>query len=384
MRRMNILFLPAWYPTTKSPIHGIFIKDHAKAVSMYNDVVVLYCETIARKDKIFFNKISDKIENGIKTIRIKHSDYYFGKLRQFIEIYHIFATIRMLTKNGWRPDIIHGHIYLSGLAAVFVGKIFKIPVVMSEHWSAFPLGTLKKVNVFEARFVLSRVNIVLPVSKDLENSIKNYGIKNRFKVIPNAINTDFFNPTSIPNRNKEKKRILAVALLKPVKGIDYLIHAVAKLIIDREDFVLDIIGDGPNRSEYEKMISNEGLSHIIKFHGLKTKSEVARFMAQCDFYVQASLYETFGVTFIEAMSCGKPVVATDLPTMRDKINADRGILVPPKNVAALASALSVMLDHYHVYSAEDIAQYVQNNYSYEAVGLKLTKIYHDVLGHILL
>ena len=351
---------------------------------MYNDVVVLYCETIARKDKIFFNKISDKIENGIKTIRIKHSDYYFGKLRQFIEIYHIFATIRMLTKNGWRPDIIHGHIYLSGLAAVFVGKIFKIPVVMSEHWSAFPLGTLKKVNVFEARFVLSRVNIVLPVSKDLENSIKNYGIKNRFKVIPNAINTDFFNPTSIPNRNKEKKRILAVALLKPVKGIDYLIHAVAKLIIDREDFVLDIIGDGPNRSEYEKMISNEGLSHIIKFHGLKTKSEVARFMAQCDFYVQASLYETFGVTFIEAMSCGKPVVATDLPTMRDKINADRGILVPPKNVAALASALSVMLDHYHVYSAEDIAQYVQNNYSYEAVGLKLTKIYHDVLGHILL
>ncbi|MBT8350419.1 MAG: glycosyltransferase [Deltaproteobacteria bacterium] len=381
---MNILFLPAWYPTTERPVHGTFIKDHAKAVSTYNDVVVVYCETIARKDKYISNKISDKIEDGIRTIRIKHSDYYFGKLRQFIEIFHIFATIRMLTKNGWRPDIIHGHIFLSGFAAVIIGKIFKIPVVVSEHWSAFPLGTLKKLNEFEARFVLSRVSIILPVSKDLKNSIKSYGIKKRFKVIPNAINTDFFNPTSIPSRNKEKKRILTVALLKPVKGIDYLIRAVAKLIIEREDFVLDIVGDGPNRSEYEKLTQNEGLSRFIKFHGLKNKSEVAHFMAQCDFYVQVSLYETFGVTSIEAMSCGKPVLASDLPSMRDKINASRGILVPPRNVAALAGALGVMLDHYQEYSADEIAQYVQNDYSYEAVGLKFTKIYHEVLGRKLL
>jgi glycosyltransferase involved in cell wall biosynthesis len=107
-------------------------------------------------------------------------------------------------------------------------------------------------------------------------------------------------------------------------------------------------------------------------------------MAQCDFYVQFSLYETFGVTLIEAMACGKPVVATDLPAMREKINDSRGILVPPRNVDALARALDVMLDHYPEYSADEIAQYVQNNYSYETVGLKLTKIYHEMIGSVFL
>ena len=380
MRRMNILFLPTVYPTTANPIHGIFIKDHAKAVSIFNDVVVVYCETLARKHKRFFNRISDKIEDGIRTVRIKHSDYYLGKLRQFIEILHIGVAIRMLTKNGWRPDIIHGHFYLSGLAAVILGKMLKIPVVMSEHWSAFPLGTLRSINRLEARFVLNRVNIILPVSDDLKNSIQSYGIKNKFKVIPNPINTAIFKPASNPNRNNEKKRILTVARLAPVKGIDYLIRAIKKLIIERQDFVLDIIGDGPNRPEYEKLTRNEGLDQIIKFHGLKTKSEVAQFMIQCDFYVQVSLYETFGVAFIEAMSCGKPVVATDLPATRDKINANSGILVPPGNEAALANALGVMLDHFHEYSAEELTRHVQNNYSYESVGLNLTKIYHEVVG----
>ncbi len=382
MRPMNILFLPALYPTAESPVHGIFVKDHAKAVSIFNDVVVVYCETAARKHKFRFGKISDKIEDGIRTIRIKHGNYYLGKLRQFLEILHILFMVRNLKRNGWRPDIVHGHFYLSGLAAVFIGKMFKIPVVMSEHWSAFPLGTLRNINILEARFVLSRANIILPVSDDLRKSIQSHGIKNRFKVMPNPIDTDFFKPTSIPGPIKKKKRILTVARLTPVKGIDYLIRAIKKLINERADFALDIIGDGPNRRAYEKMTRNEGLSRVIKFHGLKPKFEVVQFMVQCDFYVQVSLYETFGVTFIEAMSCGKPVVATDLPTMRDKINPGRGILVPPRNVAALAGALGDMLDHCHDYSAEEIARYVHNNYSYETIGLKLNKIYHEALGRV--
>jgi len=90
------------------------------------------------------------------------------------------------------------------------------------------------------------------------------------------------------------------------------------------------------------------------------------------------------VTSIEAMSCGKPVLASDLATMRDKINASSGMLVPPRNVTALAAALGAMLDHYQDYSADEIAQYVQNNYSFEAVGLKFAKIYHEVLARKLI
>ena len=119
---------------------------------------------------------------------------------------------------------------------------------------------------------------------------------------------------------------------------------------------------------------------MIKYHGLKTKYEVAEFMRSCDFFVQTSLYETFGVTFIEAMACGKPIIATKLPALQEKINDEVGILVPPRNVNALTKAIDYMLDNYKNYSSEKIANYAKDNFSYEIVGKKLDNIYRKILS----
>ena len=117
----------------------------------------------------------------------------------------------------------------------------------------------------------------------------------------------------------------------------------------------------------------------MKFHGLKTKKEVAEFMKKCDFFVQASLYETFGVTYIEAMACGKPIVATNLPVLRELVNKEKGILVPPRDVNALVKAIDYMLDHYQNYSSERISEYIKRNFSYKVVGKKLDDIYREIL-----
>ena len=158
-----------------------------------------------------------------------------------------------------------------------------------------------------------------------------------------------------------------------------LLAALAILARRRRDFVLDIVGNGPDREEYEKITDRLGLEKFVRFHGLKTKKEVAKIMRECSFLVQPSLVETFGVTVIEAMASGKPVVATDLPVFREKITMGRGILVPTGDNAALAGAIDTMLDRYQSYDPEDLAQYVRRNYSYEIIGKKLNKIYHNVL-----
>jgi len=201
-----------------------------------------------------------------------------------------------MLKQGYKPDIIHAHIYSAGMPAVILSRLYQIPVVFTENWSGFPGRLLIVKDKIMARFAMNRAEIVLPVSEDLRKPIEGYGIniKNRFCVVPNAVNTKVFYPlTNGAKRDGETKRILIVALLTPIKGIPYLLEALHWIKKKKHDFILDIVGDGPDRNEYEKMSDDLGVSDIVRFHGLKPKEEVAQFMRQCDFFVLPSLGETF-------------------------------------------------------------------------------------------
>lgn len=377
-RRLKILFLPAWYPTKENQAAGVFVKEHAQAVALYNDVTVLYDEGVGKHVNGLYEIVSDKTEDRIRTIRIRHKKSLVPKTSYFIYLWSIFKAFRKLMREGWRPDIIHAHVYSAGVPAVILGKIYKIPVVITEHWTGFPRRILRTFDILRARFAMNRAKILLPVSQNLKEAIESYGIKNRFQIIPNVINMEMFYPPTSQHRS-EKKRILLVALLSPAKGIPYLLQALAQLKENRQDFVLDIVGDGPNRQEYEELTEKLELGEMVKFHGLKSKPEVADYMRHCDFFVQPSLFETFGVTYIEAMACGKPIVATALPVLQEKISEDRGVLVPLKDSNALSEAIDYMLDHYQDYSSKNISKYVKEKFSYEVVGNRLNGVYGSIL-----
>ena len=102
-------------------------------------------------------------------------------------------------------------------------------------------------------------------------------------------------------------------------------------------------------------------------------------MRLCDFFIQSSLFETFGVSYIEAMACGKPVIGTKLPVLQEKVNNEVGILVPPNDIDALVKAIDYMIDNYQNYSPEKSSQYINRNFSYEVVGKRLNDIYMDVI-----
>jgi glycosyltransferase involved in cell wall biosynthesis len=157
-----------------------------------------------------------------------------------------------------------------------------------------------------------------------------------------------------------------------------LLEALSLISRRRKDFALDIVGDGPYKREYEELTRKLGLDGTVKFHGVRTGVEVARFMMDCDFLVQPSLWETFGVVYIEAMACGKPVIASNIPGPNEFINADVGILVPPKDVDALAKAINFMLDHHGDYSSEKVSRYARERFSCEVVGRMLNEVYEEV------
>jgi len=195
---------------------------------------------------------------------------------------------------------------------------------------------------------------------------------------PNVVNTEMFYPSSNKDKRKTKrKKILIVALLKPIKGIPYVLEALSQIKSKRSDFILDIVGDGPKRREYEELTIRLGLNGFVKFHGLKSKQKVAEFMRNSNFFVLPSVWDNLPCVLIEAMASGLPIVATDVGGVREILDRSGGILIPSENVEALINAIEYMLDNHNRYSSMDIAKYARERFSYEAIGKMLDKIYRQ-------
>jgi L-malate glycosyltransferase len=218
---------------------------------------------------------------------------------------------------------------------------------------------------------------VLPVSGALQKAIEDYGIKAKFSVVPNVIDASLFSLPKSATAARTVKKILFVGNLVPVKGLEYLLRALAGLR-HRNDWRLDVVGAGPLMAAYRQLAADLGISERMAFHGLLGKREVAEFMKDCDFLVQPSLCETFGIVPVEAMACGKPVVASDLDALRGPVTPERGMLVSPGNADILRDVIGRMLDNHQNYSPQKISRWAAENFGREAVGAKLNGIYREL------
>jgi L-malate glycosyltransferase len=414
-KRLKILYMSGWYQFDMDT-GSIFIREHAKAASLHDDVVILYsCADPYPQPKGLFRMIEDE-KDGVKTCGVIYGGiilHYFRKLMRenrpgsvsfasptdtsilgkalrfprFIvgnSLYYwgLFIGFRRLVKKGLKPDIIHSHVSTTSVPAILLGKIYKIPVIVTEHWSGFPKRTLTSVDLIKARYVMNRAKVVLPVSKFLKQAIEGYGIKGHFHVVPNTINMDNFYPSPAVKQNDDsKKRMLLVANLIPQKGIPELLNALSRIRQKRNDFTLDLVGPEIKPFNYEEMAKDLKLDSAVRFHkGFKTSEEVGEWMRRCDFFVLPSLMETFGVVYIEAMACGKPVIGMDLPALREIIDQETGLVVPLGNDKALDEAIEAMLDNCRYYSPEKIIGHVRLKYNYASVGDMLNQVYQEALG----
>lgn len=376
MKKLKILFLAGWYPNKKNPTEGIFIKEHAIAASLFNDVIVVYGEL----DKSNQHNITDKIEDNVRTIRFRYKYLINSTISFFFYLQSIKKIVKQLTETSqWKPDVIHAQPFIAGVPAFFLKKIYHIPVAISEHSSDFLQHKLNWFLTIIAKFVLKRADIILPVSNTLLSSIRSYGIHTKSEIVPNVVDTSKFFLSSKLN-DKPLKRVLCVAWLTEVKGIEYLLEAVAQIKNKRQDFIVDIVGNGPKKEEFIKYTNDNNIQDLINFHQQENKEKIAERMKNCDFFILPSQYETFSVACIEAMACGKPVIASNIPALKEKINSERGIIFQSRNSTKLSENIDYMLDNFHKYSAEKISNYVNENFTYESVGKQLTKIYTNLLN----
>jgi rhamnosyl/mannosyltransferase len=155
----------------------------------------------------------------------------------------------------------------------------------------------------------------------------------------------------IRDRYKGKRIVFSLGRLVGYKGFEYLIES-AKYLPD--EYIIVIGGTGPLKKHLEELIELNDLSSKVKLLGWISDEDLSGYYGACDLYVISSIWKTeaFGLVQIEAMSCGKPIVATKIPESGvDWVNKDgySGINVETENPKALANAITTILNNEQEY-----------------------------------
>ena len=231
----------------------------------------------------------------------------------------------------------------------------------------------------------------MPVSLDLQRCMEGHGVRNRFQVIYNLVNTDMFKlrqPPCIDSSERTglrgndmqglRKQMLHISTLRDeAKNFSGILRVIERLRQQRDDFELHVIHDY-EAPEFKAFVKEHNLSGCVFFHGKKTSAEVAEAYQQADFFVLFSNFENLPCVIVEAFASGVPVLSTAVGGIAEILSPERGILIPQGDEDALLQGMIQMLDHCHEYDREAIREYAIKTFAARNIGRQIFEEYKKV------
>ena len=378
-RRLRVLVVPKWYPWPDRPVFGIFCREHARALARRHDVAVLASLATPSPDFMLY-WLTDEVEDGLRTLRVRYRRPWLRPAAMGCQLLGMLAALWRLRREGFRPDVVHAHVYSAALPALLLGRVSGAIVVVTEHYTGFQRGLVTGVDRRVARLAFTAADLVAPVSAELAGCLKAIAPQAQIRVMPNVVDTAVFAPAAAQPAN-DHVRLLTVGALAEKKGHVHLLDAMALLqkksrAQSPRAFSLDIVGDGELRGQMEARAARLGLSGVVRFHGEVPKEEVAELMRAADLFVLPSLHENLPCVLIEAMATGLPSVATRVGGVPELVDPGAGVLVAPGDPEALAAGIGAALGG--DFDLAQIARRARESYSYDAVGRGWTAIYDEL------
>jgi glycosyltransferase involved in cell wall biosynthesis len=388
MDAKNLLVIGNTFPDIESNYVGdVFVKEQVKYLKNYFEKVY----------------VISPAAYGIEQLRkTHHKDYGFDNVRVYFPRYVNFplfyyysrnfwiylekrAILKLLKKENISFDLIHAHFtWPSGAVAVELKSELEVPVVITEHTSTtFKKIIDKKDSQYIKTWKLS--DAIIRVRKNDIHFFDSVGIPlDKVYCVPNGYDDNKFAKLDEQTCRKklnlplDKKIILNVGnLYGDVKGHKYFIEAMKKIVRNRKDVLCIVVGSGRLKHALKNQIKEFGLEGYVKLVGGKPHDEIPIWMNACDVFVMPSLRESFGVVQIEAMACGKPIVATYNGGSEEIIiSEDYGLLVKPANPEDLAEKILIALDK--EWDSEKIVEYVER-FRWKEIAGEILDVYVRVL-----
>jgi glycosyltransferase involved in cell wall biosynthesis len=286
-----------------------------------------------------------------------------------------------------RPDVIHVHnrFFFTSLIAAAAAKALNIPLITTLHLGsleALPLPQRLPVLAYErllGRTIIQASERVIAVSQAVADYTRRLGATpEKTQVQPNAVDSDAFRPRL--TARKGPPRIAFVGRLIQNKGPQYLMAAIPRLVEREPAAEFWFVGDGPMRACLEETAQNLGVAENVRFLGVR--QDVAGLLNESDIFVRPSLMEGMPLTVLEAMACGLPVVATPVGGTAELVTEGKtGLLVPPRNVDALTTALQRLIDSPQLRAelGANGRRLVEKDYGWQRISRETLAVYEDVL-----
>jgi glycosyltransferase involved in cell wall biosynthesis len=299
-----------------------------------------------------------------------------------------------------RPDIVHAHAPINlGLQGMISARRKGIPTVATYHThfpdyvphllnGLLPAG-LRSVGEFTARKFVKHTyrhaDVVTAPTMELVQELRSYGLRN-VERLPNGISMGKLDCSQGETRafrkrhglEKGKKVVLYLGRISFEKRVDVLLEAFS--MMERKDAMLVIAGGGPYLGNFRDLAASMGLRGVV-FTGFVDERELGAAYSAADIFASASDSETFGLTFVEAMHAGLPVVGVSRLGPKEIIRHGRtGLLVEPGNPSALASAMDRLLSDAALRRRMGKAgRLASERYTIEASAEKTMRLYRRLL-----
>jgi glycosyltransferase involved in cell wall biosynthesis len=349
---LKILVVSALFPQDGDPMRGIFIHRQIRAVRELGvDARVLCPVAYSRPGEVQGGLLERDEWDGVP---VRYFAHWQVPIRLSPAL-HGRCLLRGLHKALWhephRPDLYHAHwLFPTAWATIRATADSGAPVVASARGSdvhTYPVRSRRLRRL--TREVMGGATLVTTVSRALTQQAKILGPSGmKIEVVHNGVDDGLFFPSS---DRRELRRDLglsqegfywvSVCRLVPEKGAAELLSAFARLARSSTRAKLLLVGDGPEAASMERRFMEEGLADRVVFAGRCRPEKVARWLRAADAFVLASHNEGLPNVVLEAMACGLPVVATDVGGTGEAVfEGVSGLLVPPRDVEALAEAMT--------------------------------------------
>lgn len=383
---------------------NVYVAQVAKHLAAYGYLV----DVFTRRDDAAQPEVA-VCQPGVRVIHVPAGPPRFVPKEELLPFMPRFRQqmLRFWDCNAVDYDLIHAHFWMSGLVAAEIKRQRQVPFVITFH----ALGRVRRMYQREAdrfpeqriaierRLMIEADRLIAECPQDEEDQVALCGAsRSKIRLVPCGFDKQELWPVGKSQARRHVGLsecgpiVLHVGRMVPRKGVDNAVRGFARLV--REHGVnarLVIVGGEaddpdpvrtPEIGRLQEVARQEGIADHVRFVGRKGRDELKYYYSAADVFVTTPWYEPFGITPIEAMACGTPVIGANVGGIKYSVrDGQTGYLVPPNNPNALGERLAHLLTQPRLLQrfSQQSVERVNRLFTWRKIAAQIAEIYEEVL-----